>query len=108
LQQLGPASQCVSDVCLIALLQFGAVTSVDFCPEYPYNFAVTASTRVSLGCGSSAVLAAVTLTGTLWQLQCVDSMKADSTVTPPAVATTAAAAAAALAADTSGQEYGQS
>ncbi|WIA16183.1 hypothetical protein OEZ85_012896 [Tetradesmus obliquus] len=26
--------------------QFGPVTNVDFCQEYPYNFAVTASTRV--------------------------------------------------------------
>jgi hypothetical protein len=28
-------------------VQFGPVTNVDFCQEYPYNFAVTASTRVS-------------------------------------------------------------
>ncbi|GFR40760.1 hypothetical protein Agub_g1372, partial [Astrephomene gubernaculifera] len=28
--------------------QFGAVSHIDFCPQYPYNLAVTASTRVIL------------------------------------------------------------
>lgn len=31
---------------LIPLLQFGPVTHIDFCESYPYNFVVTASTRV--------------------------------------------------------------
>jgi hypothetical protein len=39
----------------LCVLQFGPVSHVEFCDTYPYNFAVTASTRVRPGPLSSAV-----------------------------------------------------
>lgn len=38
---------------LLLLKQIGAVTSIDFCPASPHDFAVTASTRVIVHSGSS-------------------------------------------------------
>ena len=38
--------QCADDTPVV-VLQFGGVTHIDFCQQYPYNLAVTASTRVS-------------------------------------------------------------
>jgi hypothetical protein len=47
----GTATELTLCCCVYAATaaQFGPVTNIDFCQEYPYNFAVTASTRVSMG-----------------------------------------------------------
>lgn len=47
----GILTDCLVFLCL---LQFGPVNHIEFCESYPYNFAVTASTRVSVRGGESA------------------------------------------------------